>query len=166
MRSVPCRQASPGLSSQHFFNPLFLQTCPTDPGSPTAHLLRHRALHHPLSCTFGLSLSKGLFCVVLRTGFTVFSSLHPSEPWLLPPAPIAAPPPSFPGGSHLPRPQPSPLSRSGYMGHLHGTLARCLPAPDGSDGKESPAVQETQLRSLGGKDPLEKEMATHSSILA
>ena len=27
-------------------------------------------------------------------------------------------------------------------------------------------MQETQVRSLGWKDPLEKEMATHSSILA
>ena len=27
-------------------------------------------------------------------------------------------------------------------------------------------TQETQLRSLGQEDPLEKEMATHSSILA
>ena len=29
-----------------------------------------------------------------------------------------------------------------------------------------PAVQETQVKSLGQEDPLEKEMATHSSILA
>ena len=29
-----------------------------------------------------------------------------------------------------------------------------------------PAMQETLLRSLGWQDPLEKEMATHSSILA
>ena len=29
-----------------------------------------------------------------------------------------------------------------------------------------PAVQETWVWLLGGKDPLEKEMATHSSILA
>ena len=29
-----------------------------------------------------------------------------------------------------------------------------------------PAMQETQVQSLGWKDPLEKEMATHSSILA
>ena len=29
-----------------------------------------------------------------------------------------------------------------------------------------PAVQETQLQSLGQEDPLEKEMATHSRILA
>ena len=32
--------------------------------------------------------------------------------------------------------------------------------------KESPAVQETRVRSLGWEDPLEEEMATHSSILA
>ena len=31
--------------------------------------------------------------------------------------------------------------------------------------KNLPAMQETQLQSLGQKDPLEKEMATHSSIL-
>ena len=29
-----------------------------------------------------------------------------------------------------------------------------------------PAIWETWVRSLGGEDPLEKEMATHSSILA
>ena len=32
--------------------------------------------------------------------------------------------------------------------------------------KNLPAVQETWVRSLGREDPLEKEMATHSSILA
>ena len=32
--------------------------------------------------------------------------------------------------------------------------------------KNLPAVQETQVRSLGQEDPLEKEMANHSSILA
>ena len=31
------------------------------------------------------------------------------------------------------------------------------------DGRKS---QKTQLKHLGGEDPLEKEMATHSSILA
>ena len=31
--------------------------------------------------------------------------------------------------------------------------------------KNLPAVQETRVRSLGWEDPLEKEMATHSSIL-
>ena len=32
--------------------------------------------------------------------------------------------------------------------------------------KHLPAVQETQVRSLGWEDPLKKEMATHSSVLA
>ena len=32
--------------------------------------------------------------------------------------------------------------------------------------KSLPAMWETQVRSLGWEDPLEKEMATHSSILA
>ena len=32
--------------------------------------------------------------------------------------------------------------------------------------KSLPAMQETQIQSLGHEDPLEKEMATHSSILA
>ena len=31
---------------------------------------------------------------------------------------------------------------------------------------ESPAMQETQVPSLGQEDPLEKEMAIHASILA
>ena len=32
--------------------------------------------------------------------------------------------------------------------------------------KNLPAVQETRVQSLGWEDPLEKEMATHSNILA
>ena len=32
--------------------------------------------------------------------------------------------------------------------------------------KHLPAMPETQVHSLGQEDPLEKEMATHSSILA
>ena len=32
--------------------------------------------------------------------------------------------------------------------------------------KRLPAVQETRVQSLGWEDPLEKEMATHSSNLA
>ena len=32
--------------------------------------------------------------------------------------------------------------------------------------KRLPAMQETQVQSLGWEDPLEKEMATHSSTLA
>ena len=32
--------------------------------------------------------------------------------------------------------------------------------------KTLPAMQETRVQSLGGEDPLERGMATHSSILA
>ena len=39
--------------------------------------------------------------------------------------------------------------------------------PGSSDSKESvPAMQKTQVQSLGWEGPLEKGMATHSSILA
>ena len=41
--------------------------------------------------------------------------------------------------------------------------------PDGSAGNNLPAMQQMQkmlVLSLGQEDPLEKEMATHSSILA
>ena len=38
--------------------------------------------------------------------------------------------------------------------------------PCGSAGKESSAMWETWVQSLGWEDPLEKGKATHSSILA
>ena len=38
--------------------------------------------------------------------------------------------------------------------------------PGGSDGKESACNAGDLVRSLGQEDPLEKEVATHSSILA
>ena len=38
--------------------------------------------------------------------------------------------------------------------------------PGGSVVKNLPAMQETQVQFLGQEDPLEKEMAIHSSILA
>ena len=38
--------------------------------------------------------------------------------------------------------------------------------PGGSVIKNAPTMQETRVRSQGWEDPLEKEMATHSSILA
>ena len=38
--------------------------------------------------------------------------------------------------------------------------------PGGSDSKESPAVWESWVQSLGWEDPLEEGMATDSSILA
>ena len=37
--------------------------------------------------------------------------------------------------------------------------------PGGSAVKNPPAMQEAQIRFLGWEDPLEKQMATHSSIL-
>ena len=49
--------------------------------------------------------------------------------------------------------------------HTHGSVLPQRAFP-GKDGKESPAMQETCVRSLGQEDPLEKRMATHSSILA
>ena len=46
-------------------------------------------------------------------------------------------------------------------------LCYFLEIPWWLNGKESTLpVQETQVRSLGQEDPLEKEMATHSSVLA
>ena len=38
--------------------------------------------------------------------------------------------------------------------------------PGGSVVKKLPAMQETQVQSLGQENPLEEETATHSSILA
>ena len=38
--------------------------------------------------------------------------------------------------------------------------------PCGSAVQNPPAIQETRVQSLGHKDPLEEEVATHSSILA
>ena len=38
--------------------------------------------------------------------------------------------------------------------------------PGGTSGKELLPIQETQVQSLGREDPLEEDMATHSSILA
>ena len=45
-------------------------------------------------------------------------------------------------------------------------LERDLETPHSSVVKNLPVIQETQVRSLGREDPLEKEVATHSSILA
>ena len=43
-------------------------------------------------------------------------------------------------------------------------LSYCFPG--GSEVKRLPPVWETWFRSLGREDPLEKEMVTHSTILA
>ena len=53
--------------------------------------------------------------------------------------------------------------------HVHTCLhiyLYILGFPGGSVVKNLPAMQETQVRSLVQEDPLEKEMAPHSSVLA
>ena len=45
-------------------------------------------------------------------------------------------------------------------------VSQLLGFPGGSVAKNPPAVEETQVQSLGQKDPLEEEAATHASILA
>ena len=44
--------------------------------------------------------------------------------------------------------------------------ASILSFPVAQTGKNLPATQETQVRSLGWEDPVETGMTTHSSILA
>ena len=46
------------------------------------------------------------------------------------------------------------------------TITKYQSFPGDSNGKEPPALQETQVQSLGWEHPLEKGMATYSSILA
>ena len=48
----------------------------------------------------------------------------------------------------------------------HDCMTNNFTFPDGSAVKNPPAMQETRVQSLGQEDPLEKEIATHSSILA
>ena len=83
----------------------------------------------------------------------------------------------------VPRPNPHPrcaprgiqiraglagtLRRGGKAQRFHGQSSPEMPASlVAQTVKILLAVQETRVRSLDGKDPLEKEMATHSSILA
>ena len=49
---------------------------------------------------------------------------------------------------------------------LPAILLLCTDFPGSSEVKNLPTVQETWVGSLGQEDPLEKKMATHSSILA
>ena len=51
--------------------------------------------------------------------------------------------------------------------HPHRLVSTIPPRglPRWLSGKESTCTRETQAQSLGQKDPLEEEMATHSSIL-
>ena len=51
--------------------------------------------------------------------------------------------------------------------HFRGcSKARQGELPNGSVAKSPPVTQETPVRSLRWENPLEEEMATHSSILA
>ena len=50
--------------------------------------------------------------------------------------------------------------------HAVGTVCKIEGLPRRLSGKSLPARQETQVRSLGGEDPLEEGTATLSSILA
>ena len=50
--------------------------------------------------------------------------------------------------------------------HMTGEFMKYMHFSGGSVVKNLLAMQETWVRSLGREDPLEKEMATHSSILA
>ena len=52
------------------------------------------------------------------------------------------------------------------FGKLVDFITDCLGFPHGSVVKNPLAKQETWVQSLSWEDPLEKEMATHSSILA
>ena len=53
-----------------------------------------------------------------------------------------------------------------YINKKSRTCRRVVDFPGGSVVKNLPAMQETQVRSLGWEDPLEEEMATHFSNLA
>ena len=50
--------------------------------------------------------------------------------------------------------------------HVVDTVCKIEGLPGRLSGKSLPAMQETQVRSLGGEDPLEEGTATLSSILA
>ena len=54
----------------------------------------------------------------------------------------------------------------GWNDHIHSTMYINWASLVAQMIKHLPAMQETWVRSLGRGDPLEKEMATHSSILA
>ena len=63
------------------------------------------------------------------------------------------------------------LTRGTFVGKVMSLLFNILSRfamgfPGGSDGKESACNEETWVPSLGYTDPLQKEMANHSSILA
>ena len=72
---------------------------------------------------------------------------------------------SFSRGSSQPR-DGTCISWVSCIGRQIICLPIFLSVPGGSAGKESTAMRETWVRSLGWEDPLEEDMATHSSTLA
>ena len=67
----------------------------------------------------------------------------------------------------------NPMDGGAWQATVHGVAKSrtglsdfTFTLPGGSVVKNLPAMQETQVQSLGQEDPLMKEMATHSSILA
>ena len=54
------------------------------------------------------------------------------------------------------------MDREAWRASIHGVAKRL----GAQRLKHLPGIQETRVRSLGREDPLEKEMATHPSILA
>ena len=58
------------------------------------------------------------------------------------------------------------MSRTGKYTETESKLVVGKDFSGGSDSKRLPTMRETQVWALGGEDPLEKEMTTHSSTLA
>ena len=84
--------------------------------------------------------------------------------WLLPAGPLTCPVISESCGNLVPRQQNAvaevAINLSAESGYPRWGF------PGGSGVKNLPAMQVTQVRSLGQEDPLEEGMATHSSTLA
>ena len=59
-----------------------------------------------------------------------------------------------------------PRNQNGAKSFLGKVQSVSRASPGGSAVKNPPAMQETRVRSLGWEDALEKEMATHTNILA
>ena len=76
----------------------------------------------------------------------------------------------FPGGAHGSPLQysclESPMDRGAWWGHKESLGHKQLDMTEATKHIHTLPVQETGFRSLGWKDLLEKEMATHPSILA
>ena len=66
----------------------------------------------------------------------------------------------------MPRAHPDLTRRLSSSGCSFASFVISLGSPGGLAEKNLPAFQETQVRSLGQQDPLEKEMATHARALA